>query len=74
MIALSLIMIKNFVISIKPLIANVVNVLNKSPNIQKRNVVVYQKLYNNQINACALIGQPAVGYCTGKPTKKPHIF
>ena len=59
---------------IKPLIANVVNVLNKSLNIQKRNVVVYQKLYNNQINARALIGQSAVGYCAGKPTEKSHVF
>ena len=25
-------------------------------------------LYNNQINARALIGQSAVGYCAGKPT------
>ena len=30
--------------------------------------VVYQPLYNNQINARALIGQSAVGYCAGKPT------
>ena len=27
-------------------------------------------LYNNQINALALIGQSAVGYCAGKPTDK----
>ena len=27
-------------------------------------------LYNNQINARALIGQSAVGYCAGKPTEK----
>ena len=26
-------------------------------------------LYNNQINARALIGQSAVGYCAGKPTE-----
>ena len=31
-------------------------------------------LYNNQINAQALIGQPAVGYCAGKPTKKSRVF
>ena len=27
----------------------------------------YFFLYNNQINAHALIGQSAVGYCAGKP-------
>ena len=32
--------------------------------------VVYQLLYNNQINARALISQSAVGYCAGKPTEK----
>ena len=29
---------------------------------------------NNQINALALIGQSAVGYCAGKPTEKSHVF
>ena len=29
-------------------------------------------LYNNQINARAVIGQSAVGYCAGKPTEKSH--
>ena len=28
----------------------------------------------NQINACALIGQSAVGYCAGKPTEKSHVL
>ena len=36
--------------------------------------VVYQLLYNNQINARALIGQSAVGYCAGKPTEKSRVF
>ena len=31
--------------------------------------VFYHSLYNNQINARAVIGQSAVGYCAGKPTK-----
>ena len=31
-------------------------------------------LYNNQINAHALIGQSAVGYCAGKPMEKSHVF
>ena len=31
-------------------------------------------LYNNQINARALIGQSAVGYCAGKPTEKSPVF
>ena len=30
-------------------------------------------LYNNQINARALIGQSAVGYCAGKPTEKARV-
>ena len=33
----------------------------------------YCALYNNQINARALIGQSAVGYCAGKPTEKIAI-
>ena len=31
-------------------------------------------LYNNQINARALIGQSAVVYCAGKPTEKSRNF
>ena len=34
----------------------------------------YMYLYSNQINACTLIGQSAVGYCAGKPTEKLHVF
>ena len=34
----------------------------------------YLTLYNNQINARALIGQSAVGYCAGKPTKKSRVI
>ena len=34
----------------------------------------YICLYNNQINARALIGQSAVGYCAGKPTEKSRVF
>ena len=30
--------------------------------------------YNNQINARALSGQSAVGYCAGKPTEKSRDF
>ena len=30
----------------------------------------YSALYNNQINARALIGQSAMSYCAGKPTEK----
>ena len=36
--------------------------------------VFYSHLYNNQINARALIGQSAVGYCAVKPTEKPRVF
>ena len=28
----------------------------------------------NQINARALVGQSAVGYCAGKPTEKSRVF
>ena len=34
----------------------------------------YYILYKNQINARALIGQSAVGYCAGKPTEKLRVF
>ena len=34
----------------------------------------YLQLYNNQINARALIGQSAVGYCYYKPTEKSRVF
>ena len=33
-------------------------------------MVLYKDLYNNQINARALIGQSAMDYCAGKPTEK----
>ena len=31
-------------------------------------------LYNNQINASALIGQSTVGHRAGKPTEKSPVF
>ena len=34
----------------------------------------YCLLYNNQINAHALIGQSAMGYCAGKPMEKSRVF
>ena len=34
----------------------------------------YNQLYNNQINARALIGQSALVYCAGKPTEKSRVF
>ena len=37
-------------------------------------VCKYLHLDNNQINARALIGQSAVGYCAGKPTEKSRAF
>ena len=33
-------------------------------------MAAYTNSYNNQINARALIGQSAVGYCADKPTEK----
>ena len=44
---------------------------------QSARMVLYilkNKLYNNQINARALIGQSAVGYCAGKPTENSRVF
>ena len=38
------------------------------------NIMLYQDLHNNQINARALIGQSAVVYCAGKPTEKSRVF
>ena len=35
---------------------------------------IYCYLYNNQINARALIDQSAVGYCASKPTEKSRVF
>ena len=35
---------------------------------------VYSNLYNNQVNARALIGQSAVCSCAGKPTEKSRVF
>ena len=34
----------------------------------------YQRLYNNQINARAKIGQSAAGYCAGKPMENRASF
>ena len=34
----------------------------------------YCYLYNNQINARALIGQSAMVYCAGKLMEKSHVF
>ena len=38
--------------------------------LSHENVTFYSFLYNNQINAHALIGQSAVDYGAGKPTEK----
>ena len=37
-------------------------------------IIVYSNLYKNQINARALIGQSAVGYCYYKATEKSRVF
>ena len=50
--------------------ANVFYISQVFSNVQS----VYHSLYNNQINAHALIGQSAVGYCAGKPTEKSGVF
>ena len=36
-------------------------------------VEVIVNLYNNQINAHAVIGQSSVGYCAGKPTEELRV-
>ena len=36
-------------------------------------ILYYYSLYNNQINTRAMIGQSAVGCCTGKPTEKSRV-
>ena len=46
----------------------------KYPSLISREMESFVFLYNNQINARALIGQSAVGYCAGKPTEKSHVF
>ena len=37
-------------------------------------IMVYESLYNNQINARAVTSQSAVGYCAVKPTEKSRVF
>ena len=37
-------------------------------------VEVIVNLYNNQINARAVIGQSAVGYCAGKPMEESCVL
>ena len=37
-------------------------------------VEVIVNLYNNQINARAVIGQSAVGYCAGKPMEESRVL
>ena len=46
----------------------------KKNKYSKQNNRRYTILYNNQINARALIGQSALGYCAGKPTEKWRVF
>ena len=38
------------------------------------NPTKYEVLYNKRINARALIGQTAMGYCAGKPTEKSRVL
>ena len=46
--------------------------VNQYINVVQR--VFISLFYNNQINARAMIGQSAVGYCAGKPTAKSHVL
>ena len=41
---------------------------------RKHVLCFYRVLCNNQINARALIGQSALGYCAGKPMEKSRVF
>ena len=45
-----------------------------SQGLAEFNARSYCLLYDNQINARALIGQSAVGYCPDKPTEKSRVF
>ena len=56
-----------FALHINPLTARVWD--HTSPAMQ-----AIVALYNNQINARALIGQSAVVYCAGKPKEKSRVF
>ena len=49
-------------------------VLRKMAAILQPIAIGYYILYNNQINARALIGQSAVVYCAGKPAEKSRVF
>ena len=46
----------------------------KYPSIFWRQMVTIVYLYNNQINARAVIGQSAMVYCAGKPTEKSCVL
>ena len=46
----------------------------KYPSLISRQMESFVFLFKNQINARALIGQSAVGYCAGKPTEKLRVF
>ena len=48
--------------------------MDKYPSIFSHQMEAIVYLYNNQINMHPLIGQSAVGYCTGKPTEKLRVF
>ena len=37
-------------------------------------IIIITILYNNEINARALIGQSVVSYCAGKPTEKSRVL
>ena len=46
----------------------------KYPCIFSRQMEAIVYLYNNQINARALIGPSGMGYCAGKPMEKSRVF
>ena len=46
----------------------------KYPSIFSRQLAAIVYLYNNQINARALIGQSAVGYCAGKTARLLNYY
>ena len=47
---------------------------NRTKKVRSGIITVYDSiLCNNQINARALIGQSAMGYCASKPTEKSRV-
>ena len=61
---------KGWSLEVKSHLGNHLWYLYESLNGVERTLIIFDYYwYNNQINARALIGQSAMGYCAGKPTE-----